>query len=112
MSQPPGDAAGTALVTGAGRRIGAAIARHLAGRSHRLALHYRTSTAGATALRDEIVAAGGKAALFPADLRDPDAVRAAAREMVEKVVWEVVPELAETIIREELQKLWKQQGGA
>lgn len=34
-----------------------------------------------------------------------DAVRAVAREVIEQVVWEVVPDLAETIIREELAKL-------
>ena len=33
------------------------------------------------------------------------AVVAVAYEVVEKVVWEVVPELAETIIREEIKRL-------
>ena len=34
-----------------------------------------------------------------------DAVLALSREVVERVVWEVVPQLAETIIKEELQRL-------
>ena len=28
-----------------------------------------------------------------------------SREVIERIVWEVVPDLAETIIREELEKL-------
>jgi CheY-like chemotaxis protein len=35
------------------------------------------------------------------------AVSAAAREIIERVVWEVVPELAETLIREEIERLLK-----
>ena len=34
-----------------------------------------------------------------------DAVLKLSREVIEKVVWEVVPELAETIIRENLAEL-------
>ncbi|MEM7679024.1 MAG: hypothetical protein AAF449_23860, partial [Myxococcota bacterium] len=35
----------------------------------------------------------------------PDEIRQMVREAIEKVVWEVVPELAETIIREEIRRL-------
>jgi hypothetical protein len=34
-----------------------------------------------------------------------DAVLALSREIVEQVVWEVVPTLAETMIKEEIQRL-------
>ena len=34
-----------------------------------------------------------------------EAVLALSREVIERVVWEVVPDLAETIIREELKRL-------
>jgi hypothetical protein len=34
-----------------------------------------------------------------------EAVSALTREVVERVVWEVVPQLAETMIREELRRL-------
>ena len=51
-----------ALVTGAGRRLGLAMARALAGRGMTLAIHHHASGAGADALRDEIGAAGGRAA--------------------------------------------------
>ena len=37
-----------------------------------------------------------------------DAVLALSREVVERVVWEVVPQLAETMIKEEIQRLMKQ----
>jgi hypothetical protein len=36
-----------------------------------------------------------------------DAVLALSRELVERVVWEVVPPLAETLIKEEIARLTK-----
>ena len=60
-----------ALVTGAGRRLGRTMARALAGRGMTLAIHHHASSAGAEELRQEVLAAGGQAACFAADLRDP-----------------------------------------
>jgi hypothetical protein len=40
-----------------------------------------------------------------------DALSKASREVIERVVWEVVPQLAETIIRENLERLVKQRQG-
>ena len=37
-----------------------------------------------------------------------DALSNASREVIERIVWEVVPQLAETIIRENLDRLIKQ----
>ena len=65
-----------ALVTGAGRRLGRAIAAALAGRGLRVALHHHTSANGAAEVRDEVREAGGDAECFAADLRDADAARA------------------------------------
>ena len=73
-----------ALVTGAGRRLGRAIAAALAGRGARLALHHHASSAGAAALRAEIRAAGGEAECFPADLTDADAARALPGRVVDR----------------------------
>ncbi|OSM00083.1 SDR family oxidoreductase [Magnetofaba australis] len=60
-----------ALVTGAGKRLGLAIARALAQAGASIAIHYGTSEAGARGLYDEITAQGGRAALLQADLGDP-----------------------------------------
>ena len=65
-----------ALVTGAGQRLGRAIAEALAGRGMRLAIHYNSSDTGARELQREIVARGGEADCFAADLTDAAAARA------------------------------------
>jgi NAD(P)-dependent dehydrogenase (short-subunit alcohol dehydrogenase family) len=57
-----------ALVTGAGRRIGAAIARNLARHGWAVAIHYRGSRREAEALVGEIETAGGRAVALPCDL--------------------------------------------
>jgi pteridine reductase len=71
-----------ALVTGAGQRLGRAMAAALAGRGMALAIHHHASSAGANELREEIVAAGGRAACFQADLTDPHAARALPARVV------------------------------
>jgi NAD(P)-dependent dehydrogenase (short-subunit alcohol dehydrogenase family) len=62
-----------ALITGAARRIGRAIALHLAREGWGIGLHYNTSRAEAEAVRAEIVAAGAECRLYAADLSDPQA---------------------------------------
>jgi len=64
-----------ALVTGAGRRLGRAIALALANRGMTVAVHYHESGEGAEEVRRAIVAAGGLAECFSADLRDAEAAR-------------------------------------
>jgi NAD(P)-dependent dehydrogenase (short-subunit alcohol dehydrogenase family) len=59
---------GTVLVTGAGRRLGRAIALDFANRGWRVGIHYRSSAAEAQALVAEIERKGGKAAALEADL--------------------------------------------
>jgi pteridine reductase len=59
-----------ALVTGAGRRLGRALAQALAQRGMAVALHYHQSEEGARSLEKEIQQAGGRAACFRADLTD------------------------------------------
>ena len=66
-------ARGVVLVTGAGQRVGQAIARHLGTLDWRVAVHYGASAAGAAATVEAIRAAGGDAEAFGADLRAPDA---------------------------------------
>lgn len=60
----------TVLITGAARRIGRAIAFDLARDGWRIALHFRSSSAEAESLKAEILALGGQAALFQANLQD------------------------------------------
>ena len=61
----------TALVTGAAKGIGRAIAFALARDGFRVALHYRSSRADAEAAAAAIRAEGGEAETFAADLADP-----------------------------------------
>ncbi|MEM8578046.1 MAG: SDR family NAD(P)-dependent oxidoreductase, partial [Pseudomonadota bacterium] len=64
-----------ALVTGAGMRLGRAMAAYLATRGHDVAVHYSTSAAGAAETVAEVEAAGGKAVPLQANLLDDDATR-------------------------------------
>jgi NAD(P)-dependent dehydrogenase (short-subunit alcohol dehydrogenase family) len=65
----------TALITGAARRIGRAIALDLAAHGWRVGIHYRRSRAEAHALADEIRASGGAAAALAGNLADAEDVR-------------------------------------
>lgn len=64
-----------AIVTGASRGIGAAIAERLAKDSFTVVINYAGSQAEAEALAARIEAAGGRALSAKADVSDPDAVR-------------------------------------
>jgi NAD(P)-dependent dehydrogenase (short-subunit alcohol dehydrogenase family) len=64
-----------ALVTGAARRIGRAIALALARAGYAVAVNTNRSAAEAQVLCREIAAAGGRAAVVRADLADHEAVR-------------------------------------
>jgi pteridine reductase len=62
-----------ALVTGAGHRVGRALAVALGGRGMRVAVHYRGAAAGAAETCRLVEAAGGTAQRFQADLAESDA---------------------------------------
>jgi pteridine reductase len=57
-----------ALVTGAGKRVGQAIAFALAERGAAVAIHYRSSREGAESAAATIIKGGGNAQIFGADL--------------------------------------------
>ncbi|HWT98628.1 MAG TPA: SDR family NAD(P)-dependent oxidoreductase, partial [Terriglobales bacterium] len=67
-----------AVVTGAGRNIGRAIARHLAAAGAAVVVNVRNNKAEADAVVKEIEAGGGKAIAVVADVADPIAVEAMA----------------------------------
>lgn len=65
-----------ALVTGAGQRLGRAMALYLGQRGFDVAVHYATSRAGAEATAAEITAMGRRAVALQADLLDDTAAGA------------------------------------
>ncbi|MGW1469536.1 SDR family oxidoreductase [Streptomyces sp. NPDC002308] len=64
----------TTLVTGAGRGLGAAVARHLGMTGHHVIVNYRTGAADAAKIVRGIEATGGCASSAKADVTDPTAV--------------------------------------
>jgi 3-oxoacyl-[acyl-carrier protein] reductase len=76
---------GCALVTGASRGIGAAIARGLAQDGLRVAVNYRADRDGAEQVAREIEQAGGQALPVQADLAQPGAERRLFEEVEERL---------------------------
>ena len=72
-----------ALVTGAGRRLGRALAVALGERAMRVAVHYNASAQGAGETARLVAEAGGEARVFGADLGTPDAPDRLVREVVD-----------------------------
>ena len=70
----------SALVTGASRGIGAAIAKRLAKEGAAVAITYSSSPERAQQVVDEIVQVGGQAVAIKADAADQVAVRAAVQQ--------------------------------
>src|SRR5687767_13638476 len=74
-----------ALVTGAGHRVGRAIAHGLAARGMNVAVHYNASEEPARETARSIEALGRRAAIFPSNLADRAAPAALVRAVVERM---------------------------
>ncbi|MCP3099708.1 SDR family oxidoreductase [Myxococcus sp. K15C18031901] len=74
---------GTAFITGAGIRVGSAVARALAHAGYDLALHANRSIVPLEALAEELRALGRRVTLHAADLGQPDAVELLAARVRE-----------------------------
>lgn len=72
----------TILITGAARRLGRALALHLADAGGTIALHYHSSQEDAKNLLELLEKKGSEAALFKADLRQVRQIEAMVRKVI------------------------------
>jgi 3-oxoacyl-[acyl-carrier protein] reductase len=76
---------GVALVTGAARGLGAVIARRLAADGRPVAINDRPGVDEAHRVRGDIIAAGGTAEVFPADITDESAVTKLVQDVTDRL---------------------------
>jgi 3-oxoacyl-(acyl-carrier-protein) reductase len=72
-----------AMITGASRGIGRAIATELAHRGASIAINFRASLRGAEEVNDQILEAGGESHLFQGDISDKGEARRVIKEVLD-----------------------------
>lgn len=75
----------TVLITGGSRGIGAAAAKLFAAAGAKVAINYHSSPAEAQKVADEIKESGGQAAIFKADVADPQAVKTMIAAVIDQL---------------------------
>lgn len=90
------------LVTGAGRRVGAAIAKRLARDGWTVAVHAHASRAGADQVAAEIEASGGAALVVLANLSDEAAIDAMTNSLTPRGDWVGVVNSAASFVHDDI----------
>ncbi len=75
----------TVLITGGSRGIGAAAAILFGEAGAKVAINYHSSPEEAQGVADKIIEAGGQAAIFKADVADPQAVKAMISAVIDQL---------------------------
>lgn len=78
---------GLVLVTGAGKRVGAGIAKRLARDGWTIGVHYNSSRTGAEDVASAIRADGGTAEIYGADLSDQAAIESMTNALAQRGDW-------------------------
>lgn len=73
-----------ALITGAGKGIGAAIARKMSEQGATVIINYSHSKEAAANVMEEILSSGGQAEIYPCDVSDDEAVKTMIADIVKK----------------------------
>jgi 3-oxoacyl-[acyl-carrier protein] reductase len=84
MGEKTGIEGRVALVSGASRGIGRAVAIELAAEGAKIIINYKTSDEKAKAVKGEIEVMGGEAELLRFDISSPEEVKKAVKDLVDK----------------------------
>lgn len=85
MSTQEPTAAKTAFVSGAAKRVGRALALHLAAAGWSIAAHHRSSDREARSLKREIESLGRRCEIFQADFAEPSSIPPLCAQVVEQM---------------------------